>query len=217
MTRRERVFKGTRASEHIVQLFDCRESRADAVASFVGDGLAQGQPVLVVAKPQHWAAVERDLVRKGIDPSHAIAAGRVTVLDAADLLASFMRAERPDPALFRRHVGSLVRDLATSSSGPLSVYGEMVDLLAETGDFRAAADLEELWNDLIREHSVRLLCGYCSAHFGPEPASAALHAICCAHTRVQTTADDPLGEWLTANVRPTCIAARDNRNISPRT
>ena len=56
MTVRERVVRGTVASEHIVQFFDSDESRAECVAGFLADGIANREPAIIVAKPPNWAA-----------------------------------------------------------------------------------------------------------------------------------------------------------------
>ena len=188
--------------EHIVQLFDCCETRAEAVATFIADALASSHPVLAVVKSRHWVSIELELFRLGVRVPNAIASGELTVLDAADTLAAISKDEHVDAERFRSHVGTLLARLAATANRPPCVYGEMVELYAETGDFAGALELEELWNGLARDHAFRLLCGYSSAHFGPEPATAALHAICCAHTSVQTLATDPLGEWLASAAWP---------------
>ena len=194
-------------SEHIVQLFDCPESCAEGVSSFIADALAAGRPTLVVAKTRNWTRIANELTMRGVALSHSLESGALTVLDASDTLSSFMQAERPNETLFNQHVGTLVGRLADAASAPLCVYGEMVEILAEMGDFHGAAELEGLWNDLARKHSFTLLCGYSSGHFGPEHAGPALQAICQAHSKVLTQASDPLGEWLASRVKPSAASA----------
>ena len=80
---------------------------------------------------------------------------------------------------------------------PLRVYGELVELLAEEGNFEGSCAIEDVWNDLGRRHSFRLLCGYSAAHFADPGKAAALRAICDRHSRVQTHSADSLGSWLT--------------------
>ncbi len=111
------------------------------------------------------------------------------------MLAAFMRDGLPDSVLFQRSVGKLVQDLAKPGT-ILRIYGEMVELLAEEGNFCAARRLEELWNELAARYSFTLLCGYSAAHFTTPLARAALAGICDAHTHVQRSAMDSLAEWL---------------------
>jgi hypothetical protein len=122
----------------------------------------------------------------------------LTTLDANDMLALFMRDERPVRHLFRATIGARVAELAAAPPSPLRIYGEMVEVLAERGNFAGAHALEELWNELTTEQPFTLLCGYSSAHFGPEASTAALHAICRSHCTVQPLGTDPLGAWLAA-------------------
>jgi hypothetical protein len=202
VSHRERVVTGRVQSEHIVQLFDSPESRAAGVGAFVHEGLTAGATALVVVKPSHWTAIAADLTARGVNVAGAIASGALMMADAMEALARFMRDDVPVRDLFRAHIGALVAGLPQVAELPVRIYGEMVEVLAECGDFAAATELEEYWNELSQEHSMLLLCGYSSAHFGPERSGPALKAICCSHTKVQTLATDPLGEWLTNTVSP---------------
>ena len=188
------------APGHSVQLFDSVASRAASVSSYLLQGLRHGNSVLVVATPAHWAATKALLECEGIDIDQAIANGTLTVLDAAETLGQFMRGNAPDPAKLEDVAGGLVARLA-QRPGRLHIYGEMVDVLAETGNYRGAHRLEELWNGLAGRTPFNLFCGYTSAHFGDHRSAAALRAICDAHAHVHTTAADELGTFLTAQAR----------------
>lgn len=198
MTHREGVVRGTVNSEHVVQLFDSTESLADTVSAFLHDGYRRGDHLLVITKPKHWAASSDRLEERGSPVAAAIAAGRLVVLDAATTMAKFMRNGLPDASLFASTVGELVQRLNAETGAGVSIYGEIVELLAEEGNFRGAQRLETLWNELAERCSFTLLCGYCAAHFVTPGAGAALQEICRSHSRVQTNAADPLGTWLLA-------------------
>ena len=200
MAQRQRVISGRIRSEHIVQLFDAPESRAAGVASFIEEALAQHRRVLAVVTQSHWWEIANELERRGVDVARGEANGALTVVDAARELSKVMRDDGPMHDLFRSNMATCVARLADTPNLPLHVYGEMVDLLAERGDFLSTMELEEYWNELAREHSLIILCAYSSAHFGPERSAPALHAICRAHSKVQTRISDPLGAWLTASV-----------------
>jgi hypothetical protein len=195
MTYRENVVRGRAATEHIVQLFDDQQSLAHAVAAFLRDGLSAGDTHLVVMAPARFQATARRLRRLGVDVEEAIKAGRLTFRDAATTLKQLIRNGRPDPALFDATAGTLVRQLRPRR-GRLRIYGEMVDLLAAEGDFEAAEQLEELWNDLGERESFTLLCGYSSVNFGDPRTGDALRLICRSHSHVRSSPRDLLGSYL---------------------
>ena len=188
------------APGHSVQLFDSGASRAAGTSNYLREGLQHGNSVLVVATPAHWEATKRLLERDGIDIDTAIANGTLTVLDAAETLAKFMRGNAPDPAKLEDVVGGLVARLA-QRPGRLHIYGEMVDVLAESGNYRGAHRLEELWNGIASRTPFDLFCGYTSGHFGDRRSAAALRAICEAHAHVHTTPADELGTFLTEQAK----------------
>lgn len=185
---------------HSVQLFDSPTTRASGISSYLLQGLQHGHSVLVVATPAHWEAARKLLACEGVDIDKHIADGTLTVLDAAETLSKFMRGNAPDPAKLEDVVGALVARLA-QRPGRLHIYGEMVDVLAESGNYRGAHRLEELWNGIASRTPFNLFCGYTSAHFGDHRSAAALKAICEAHAHVHTTAADELGTFLTAQAR----------------
>ena len=132
------------------------------VARFIHAGLSAAQPGIVVATA---AAPRGDCAR-----TRRARAGRrprcrrpaiCMCLEAPGLLETFMVGDQPDPRLSR-----LARE---SSSGPpdagatgatVYVYGEMVDLLWQSGRTAAALRLEVLWSQLAAVESFSLLCGY---------------------------------------------------------
>jgi KaiC/GvpD/RAD55 family RecA-like ATPase len=184
-------------------LFDTQPSRTRAIWRFVSAGLDEGDTVVVVARAKHWRSAERMLRRGGWRIEREIADGRLIVLDADVMLASFMRKGSVDRQLFEQVLARCVSDLARRTRRRLRIYGEMVDLLAEEANMAAAQQLEELWNGLGRRFRFTLLCGYAAAHFTDPKTTAALRAICDAHTDVASAADDLLGNWILKESRGT--------------
>ena len=82
MTVRECVVRGSVASEHIVQFFDSDESRAECVAEFLAEGIAQEEPTIIVAKPRNWTATLAQLEDHHVPVQRAIAQGMVVVKNA---------------------------------------------------------------------------------------------------------------------------------------
>jgi hypothetical protein len=184
--------------QHSMQLFDCRDSVADAVSGFIAEGVEAGDVVLAVMRRETWEYTARRLRERGLDPGAAQASGGLTVLDAAATLETFLVNGRIDQKLFEDSVGTLVWALA-SSDRRLRVYGEMVDVLASTGDFRIALQLESRWNDLRAETPFTLFCGYSAENFGNPKLSETLRLTCLAHSHIRTSPRDPLATLLLAS------------------
>jgi hypothetical protein len=181
-------------SEHHLQLFDSSKSLAETVAAFLMAGFNRGEPLLVVATPEHRELLTRKLEEAGLNTREAALASRLVVLDASQTLDTFMRQDAPNAAAFDEVVGSLVARLANGRR--VCIYGEMVDVLAARGNLKAAHQLEELWNDLGRRESYTLFCGYASGHFGDPKTARALQEICDAHSHLHRRKDDLLAEFL---------------------
>ena len=182
-------------STHTVQLFDSQLSRATRIAGYVRDGLEAGGNVLLVATPTNWRSTAAILEHNGVSIDALVASGRLTVLDAAQTLARFMSGNSPDAAKLEAVMGPLVARLV-EQPGRLYVYGEMVDVLAEAGNYRGAHRLEQLWNSMASVTAFDLFCGYTSAHFGDQRTATALKAICAIHHCVHSDATDDLGSFL---------------------
>jgi hypothetical protein len=191
---RESVVRGDIASEHIVQLFDSEESRADSVARFLTDGFRHGEPAIVIARPTCWAAIIERLEVFRVPTQKRLADGSLIVKDAADTLQRLMRFGVPDRQLLDSVVGKTVEGLCRR--GRVRAYGEMVDLLAERGEMNEALALEAVWSEFAERTPLFIMCGYSAAHFVSTGTHRALRDICKGHTQVHQHAHDPLANWL---------------------
>jgi len=194
MTVRDRVDRRAPASDHIVQFFDSDESRADSVAAFLSEGLRQGEPLIVIARPANWSAIMERLQDEGIPARDLLAQGTLVVKDALDTLRRLTRTGSLDPEVFDAVITRPVKAMA--GHGRVRAYGEMVDLLAQRTEFAEAIALEELWNGLAARVPLYLMCGYCAAHFVSSNTHRAMRQICGAHDEVHRSGDDPLATWL---------------------
>jgi len=63
--------------------------------------------------------------------------------------------------IFRSTVGNLIHRAKAAAKGHrrVRVFGEMVSQLRDS-NITATTRLEELWDEVIKEHSVALLCTY---------------------------------------------------------
>ena len=168
--------------DHFVQVYKDERVLVEAVSLFAGAALGRNEAVLLVATREHDDAVEERLSRDGYDVAALKSWGQLTVLDAEEVLSRFMVDGTPDEARFKAVIAELIGAARASRFRDVRVYGEMVNLLwAE--NLPAATRLEELWNDVIEEHSISLFCAYCLSAAG-EPQRVFPPALCALHTHL---------------------------------
>jgi hypothetical protein len=183
-------------AQHVVQLFDTPRSVADAVSHYLLDGRARNDHLLVIARASHWQLMRAFLERRGLPVDQA--SERLTVLDARKARSRMMRRGALDPARMADALDGLLAELSATTQ--LRVYGEVVELFAEEGDFEQACVLEDYWNSLQQKYGFTLLCGYSAAHFADPKNAHHLRSVCSRHTAVKSQSADSLGTWL-ASVR----------------
>ena len=172
--------------QHVVQFYEDDARLAVVVAEFLASGMAAGEPLVVIATPEHWRAFRRGLEERGFDVAVATSRGQITLLDAAETLSQLMEGPTPDWERFREVVDGVLRRAASAGGGRrVRAYGEMVDLLWRQGDARTALRLEEMWNQLQVAHGFSLLCAYVMGNFYTQAAD--LQHVCASHTHVLRT------------------------------
>jgi len=185
-----------------VQFYEKDDFLVSQLIRYVRSGLTAGETCLVIATPDHRAALLKGLAASGEDADAPMLESRLILKDAADTLASFMIGSAPDEALFRKALESILAQ-AESRHKPLRAFGEMVALLWESGEPDAAAELEGLWENFLTGKSIRLLCAYPLQVFN-DPATLGLFLKICEHhsdvlpTETLSSPDLPEGEKLRA-------------------
>jgi hypothetical protein len=196
--------------DHVLQLFDTDESLTRSVAAFLHNGRGHGEALLIVATKQHWNGISSRLrVLEATGTRHR--PGAEIFWDAEETLGRFMRRGEAHRPLFAQSVAKAVRGLTLQAPEGLRIYGEMVELLAQEANYTAAAQLEQLWNELGRQIPFTLLCGYSAAHFAGPDGGAALPTICCEHSHSTSRRSDLLGRFLLDAEHMRHSAAADSR------
>jgi PAS domain S-box-containing protein len=172
---------------HIAQFYDDEAFLAGVVADFLIEGITAREPALLVATPSHTVAFLNALEARQVDVKSLMADGRLTTIDACELLAEFMTGDTPDAAKFEASVGSVVERLLVPGVTSVRVYGEMVEVLCGEGRSEAAVCLEDLWNRLAQRHPFHLLCAYSMANFDRAADADAFRRICKCHDRAIPT------------------------------
>jgi hypothetical protein len=171
---------------HAVQIYADLDELAESVATYLARGFDAGEPAIVVATPEHAERFLDKLTSRGWNAARIERDACLRVEDAEATLAAIMQGGgSPSRAVFEQIVGGLLDDAEKRAPGrEARAFGEMVDLLSERGDTRAAADLEDLWNDLGRRRRFSLLCGYHLDVFDRASQVGTLPDVCRAHSHV---------------------------------
>ena len=172
-----------RQHHHAVQFYANDGELLETVGRFLSEGLATGQPAIVIATPEHRTSIERALEAHLIDVSAARRLGDLVMLDADETLGTFMVDHAPVGSLFRRSVGGVFdQTLRGRERTPIRAFSEMVDVLWKQGRTEAAIRLEVLWNSLADSHAFSLLCGYSIGNFYKQ--TDRLKEVCDLHSYV---------------------------------
>lgn len=167
--------------EHFVQFCDQDEALLELVGDYLGEGLRNGELVVVIATEEHRQAFRERLARQGLPIEEALARGRAKLIDARATMDGFMVNGLPDWQLFRETTEALFATMDVEGARSVRAYTEMVDILWRDRNPEAAIQLEEHWNDLRRLSPFTLSCAYVMASFYKQPGGAARLAQAHAH------------------------------------
>jgi len=176
-------WRGMSGSEHFVQFYEADGSLLNSLSGFIGTAINAGDGALVVATGAHRESLDELLQANGLDLFSAKARGQYVSLDAAETLSKFMVDGSPEPRRFTEVIGNVIESV-TDGRNCVRAFGEMVALLWGEGNYAAAIRLEELWNDLQKNHSFSLFCAYPMNGFSGENLGEPLTGVCSAHSRV---------------------------------
>ena len=168
---------------HAVQFYGTEQSLFNTVSGFLSEGLVTGQTAIVIATEAHRDGILEGLSARLIDVERARRSGDLVVLDAHELMGTFVIDDAPNTELFEYNVG-LVFDQALKVRGRtlIRAYGEIVDVLWKEGRTEAAIKVEMLWNKLSTKYGFALLCGYSMGNFYKQ--ADRLEEVCRQHSHV---------------------------------
>jgi PAS domain S-box-containing protein len=165
---------------HFVRFYDNDAMLLDEVAAFVDQALHVQGKAIVIATPEHRAALVQRVDALAQAQHRSVAAGQVVWLDAAATLAAFMVDGWPDRQRFGEVVGSAVA-AACAAGDRVHAFGEMVALLCARGQYDAALQLERMWNELTDSLGFSLFCAYPWSLFPTARLKNAFQQVCAAH------------------------------------
>jgi hypothetical protein len=172
---------------HEMQLYSSEDLFLDRFTRFMGAALEAGKAVVVVATKVHRDALFQRLLANGFDVTDAIDQGRYIPLDVADVLATFMVNDFPDPIQFWRTTSALLaaaKDAARGKRPRVAACGECAPVLWQEGMADAAVRLEGLWDELAMKDDLDILCGYPGESFRCEQGPTTFQRILAEHSAV---------------------------------
>jgi PAS domain S-box-containing protein len=174
-------------SGHVVQLYADDAFLIDVLGRFIGGALAVGDAALVIATKSHLVALERRLSANGVDTARIAMQGRYIALDATETLPKVMVDGALDEDRFNEVVGNALSQAERAvapQQGRVAVFGELVALLWAEGKSAEAIRVEQLWNDLAKNHMFSLLCAYPIAGCNSERHIKPFLSMCGEHSAV---------------------------------
>ncbi len=173
-------------NEHFVELYDQDKALYENLGKFIGGGLQNGDPCIVIATAPHLKALEGLLEQKKFDLAKAKQQDILVCLNASETLDQFIVNGLPNRERFEEIIGSLIERLSRNGQ-TVKAFGEMVSVLWEQNNQSGAVLLEQLWNNLAREYRFTLYCAYRQSHFGRQAHKDAIQEISSLHTSVITS------------------------------
>jgi hypothetical protein len=160
------LLAGAAPRDHIVQLYQDQQFLNRAVCRFAAAAIANGEGVILVPTIAHWDAFRPRLESEGVDVKAAEKRGQLTIVDADNLLPTFMRDGMPDSPVFLGLAANVVSQARGDGRYPkVRWWGEMVNLLWERGDVAASMNLEDLFDKLAHEQDIAIFCSFLMDNF----------------------------------------------------
>lgn len=178
-----------RPVDHVACIYRDEFDLYSAAGRFLRQRIRRGDSVCIVAEEESRVVLQSMLEGVGVDFDDRVRHGQILVRDAEDTLESFMvggiATGRPDPEAFAGTAGRLLDEaLAHGRYDGAAVYGEMANLLWESGNTAAAIALEGLWNDLRATRRFTLFCPHGRASVTPSD-EASFAALCALHSELE--------------------------------
>jgi hypothetical protein len=209
------VVAGAAPSDHIVQLYQDQDFLNRAVCRFAGAAIANGEGIILVPTVDHWNAIRPRLEGEGVDVEAARKRGQLTVVDADEFLPRFMRDAMPDSPVFL----GLAADVIGQARGRyqrVRWWGEMVNVLWERGNAAASMNLEDLFDQLAKQHDIAIFCSFLMDNFDGEVHAHMLPRLGTNHSHLIPVEDYARLERAVADALRETVGADEARVLETR-
>ena len=179
----ESLLRTPHPRDHVVQLYTDDQFLGRAVAHFLGGGLRDGEAAVIIGTPPHVHLFTDRLTAVGVNVPEAVARGQLVIADAKECLDRFMLDGMPDRAAFLATVMPVLERIRAAGYLNIRLFGEMVNLLWDH-NLDATVRLEELWNEVLADQGVSLLCAYRIDPFDLHAHRGVLHQVSRCHSHL---------------------------------
>ena len=198
--------------DHIVQLYQDQQFLNQAVCRFAAAAIANGEGVILVPTIAHWDAFRPRLESEGVDVKAAESRGQLTIVDADDLLPTFMHDGMPDSPVFLGLAANVIAQARGAGRYPkVRWWGEMVNLLWERGDVAASMNLEDLFDHLAHEQDVAIFCSFLMDNFDGDVHARMLPRLGENHSHLIPVEDYARLEWAVSEALRETVGPDESR------
>ena len=169
--------------DHLIQLYTDEAFLNRVVVQFLSTGLAAGEAGVIIATAAHRSMFTDGLRAAGLDAAAMQARGQLVLRDARASLSEFMVDGMPDRDRFFDLVRPVLAGFTKAGYSRTRLYGEMVDLLWNHS-MPATVALEQLWNEVLADTRVSLLCAYRIDNFDRNIHRGVLHELTACHSEL---------------------------------
>jgi MEDS: MEthanogen/methylotroph, DcmR Sensory domain len=145
--------------DHLIQAYTDDGFLVRVVADYIGTGFELAEAAVIIATRSHVTLFSDRLTALGVDVPGALATRQLLFLDAQQTLGRFMVDGQPDRSRFLAVVATALDRVRSAGYRGIRLYGEMVDLLW-AHNLEATIALERLWNEVLADERLSLLCAY---------------------------------------------------------
>jgi len=210
----ERLVADAAPRDHIVQLYQDQDFLNRAVCRFAAAALANGEGIILVPTLTHWNAIRPRLEAEGVDVEAARTRGQLTVVDADEFLPRFMRDAMPDSPVFLGLAADVIGQARAAGRYPkVRWWGEMVNVLWERGDAAASMKLEDLFDQLAKNHDIAIFCSFRMDNFNGEVHAHMLPRLGANHSHLVPVEDYARLERAVANALRETVGTDEARAL----
>ncbi|HEY8445661.1 MAG TPA: ATP-binding protein [Thermomicrobiales bacterium] len=172
------------SQEHAVRFYTAEQSLVDDLCRELAASLRAGKVCISLYSPERLELLDAGLRKLGVNPG---ASERYIAADAREMLATCLSNGQPSAACFNEQIHRLVghaQEITADRQPDIIVFGEMAALLCAEGRHEIAWQVENIWNDLIREYRFNVRCSYPIGVFRRQADGESMGKICGEHTQV---------------------------------
>lgn len=173
---------------HAVGFYADEARLLDDYATFASGVLASGTSLIVLSTACRRKKLERALRLRSVDLDGLVAQGRHRWIDLTDALSSVMVGDWPDDVKFANVMSTIILEAAarsTAETARVAAWGEAAPTLWIEGKAEAAIRVEQLWDQVARQHRVETLCAYSTRRLPHDEGDRVLQQIRRIHSVVR--------------------------------